>query len=60
MHARLKTYLPPWMQEWLDVIVPLLQIALIVLATYFFSLLTTIVPAWQAARIYPAEALRYE
>lgn len=33
MHARLKAYLPLWMQEWLDVIVPLLQIAVIVLAT---------------------------
>jgi putative ABC transport system permease protein len=42
------------------VAIPWLQIALIVLATYLFSLLTTIVPAWQAARIYPAEALRYE
>lgn len=39
---------------------PWLQIALIVLATYLFSLLTTIAPAWQASRIYPAEALRYE
>ena len=39
---------------------PWLQISLIVLAAYAFSLLTTILPAWQAARIYPAEALRYE
>jgi putative ABC transport system permease protein len=42
------------------VAIPWQQIALIVLATYLFSLLTTIIPAWQAARIYPAEALRYE
>jgi putative ABC transport system permease protein len=42
------------------VAIPWQQIALIVLATYLFSLLTTILPAWQAARIYPAEALRYE
>jgi putative ABC transport system permease protein len=42
------------------VAIPWLQIGLIVLATYLFSLLTTIIPAWQAARIYPAEALRYE
>ncbi len=42
------------------VAIPWGQIALIVLATYLFSLLTTILPAWQAARIYPAEALRYE
>jgi putative ABC transport system permease protein len=40
--------------------IPWGQIALIVLAAYLFSLLTTILPAWQAARIYPAEALRYE
>lgn len=39
---------------------PWLQIVLIVLAAYLFSLLTTIAPAWQAARIYPADALRYE
>lgn len=36
------------------------QIAWIVLAAYGFSLLTTILPALQASRIYPAEALRYE
>jgi putative ABC transport system permease protein len=42
------------------VAMPWLQIALAVLATYLFSLLTTILPAWQASRIYPAEALRYE
>jgi putative ABC transport system permease protein len=40
--------------------IPWGQIGLIVVATYLFSLLTTILPAWQAARIYPAEALRYE
>lgn len=39
---------------------PWLQIALVVLTAYFFSLITTITPAWQAARVYPAEALRYE
>ena len=32
----------------------------IVLAAYLFSLLTTVLPAVQAARIYPADALRYE
>jgi putative ABC transport system permease protein len=42
------------------VAIPWGQIGLILLATYLFSLLTTILPAWQAARIYPAEALRYE
>ena len=40
--------------------VPWLQIGLILLAAYGFSLLTTILPAYQASRIYPAEALRYE
>ena len=39
---------------------PWLQVVLIVLAAYLFSLLTTIAPAWQASRIYPADALRYE
>jgi putative ABC transport system permease protein len=40
--------------------VPWGQIGAIVLGAYLFSLLTTILPALQAARIYPAEALRYE
>ncbi len=39
---------------------PWLQIGSILLLAYGFSLLTTIVPAVQASRIYPAEALRYE
>jgi len=42
------------------VTIPWLQIGLVVLGAYAFSLLTTIAPAWQAARIYPADALRYE
>jgi putative ABC transport system permease protein len=40
--------------------VPWGQIGIIVLGAYLFSLLTTILPALQAARIYPADALRYE
>ena len=32
MLERLKTLLPPWMHDWLDIIVPGVQIALIVLA----------------------------
>jgi putative ABC transport system permease protein len=39
--------------------VPWLQIILIVVAAYLVSLVTTILPARSAARIYPAEALRY-
>ncbi len=39
---------------------PWLTIAGILAAAWLFSLLTTILPAWQASRIYPAEALRYE
>ena len=40
--------------------VPWGQIGVIVLGAYLFSLLTTILPAIQASRIYPADALRYE
>jgi len=43
-----------------DFSTPWLQIGLIVVAAYGFSLLTTLLPAYQASRIYPAEALRYE
>jgi putative ABC transport system permease protein len=40
--------------------IPWAAIGLIVLIAYGSSLLTTILPALQASRIYPAEALRYE
>ena len=40
--------------------IPWLQIIIIVAVAYIFSLLTTFLPARQASRIYPAEALRYE
>jgi putative ABC transport system permease protein len=40
--------------------VPWAQVGIIVLGAYLFSLLTTILPAVQASRIYPADALRYE
>ena len=40
--------------------IPWAQIAIIVAIAYAFSLLTTFLPARQASRIYPAEALRYE
>ncbi len=39
---------------------PWLEIGGILVLAYVFSLLTTILPAAQASRIYPAEALRYE
>ena len=39
---------------------PWLQISVIVGITYLFSIITTYLPALQASRIYPAEALRYE
>ena len=40
--------------------VPWLQMVVILGVTYLFSLLATYLPARQASRIYPAEALRYE
>ena len=40
--------------------VPWIQIIIIISATYIFSMLATIVPARQASRTTPAEALRYE
>ena len=40
--------------------IPWAQIGLIVVVAYAASLATTYLPAWQASRIYPAEALRYE
>jgi putative ABC transport system permease protein len=44
----------------LQLVIPWQQIGGIVLLAYAASLLTTYLPSWQAARIYPAEALRYE
>ena len=40
--------------------IPWVQIIIIVAVAYLFSLLATFLPARQASRIYPAEALRYE
>lgn len=40
--------------------VPWLQLGVILAIAYGFSLLMALIPALQAARIYPAEALRYE
>ena len=54
-------------QEFFDVLAdgrtfatPWPQLILVVLLAYGLSLLATILPAYQAAKIYPAEALRYE
>jgi putative ABC transport system permease protein len=43
-----------------EYIVPFGQIGLIVVLAYVVSLITTILPARAASKIYPAEALRYE
>ena len=40
--------------------VPWIQVLIIVVFAYLFSLVTTFLPARQASRTYPAEALRYE
>ena len=40
--------------------IPWLQITIIIVLAYLFSLVTTFLPARQASRIHPAEALRYE
>ena len=40
--------------------VPWMQLGVILVLTYGFSLLTTFLPARQASKVYPAEALRYE
>jgi putative ABC transport system permease protein len=46
--------------EGMTAVIPWGQIVLIVALAYLASLLTTFLPAYRAARIYPAEALRYE
>ena len=40
--------------------IPWIQIGVILAVTYAASLLATFLPARQASRVYPAEALRYE
>ena len=40
--------------------IPWTSLGVITVIAYAMSLLTTFLPSWQAARIYPAEALRYE
>jgi len=46
--------------EGLELVVPWVRIILIVALAYGASLLTTFIPALQASRVYPAEALRFE
>jgi ABC-type lipoprotein release transport system permease subunit len=40
--------------------IPWGTLGLIIVIAYAMSMLTTYLPSWQASRIYPAEALRYE
>ncbi len=40
--------------------IPWIQMIVILGLTYFFSLLATYIPARQASKVYPAQALRYE
>ncbi|GAB1385696.1 mechanosensitive ion channel family protein [Melaminivora sp.] len=59
MNARLKIFLPEWLQDWLDVIVPLLHIALIALATLLlYRLLQRIFRRASAHYQFPHELLR--
>lgn len=46
--------------EGMEALIPWGQIVLITVLAYLASLTTTFIPAYRAARIYPAEALRYE
>ncbi len=46
--------------EGMKAVLPWTQIAMIMALAYVASLITTFLPAYRAARIYPAEALRYE
>ena len=43
-----------------EFVIPWLKVILIALGAYIFSILITLLPARQAAKIAPAEALRYE
>ena len=39
---------------------PVIPVVLILLGSFLAALVSTALPAWQAARLRPAEALRYE
>jgi putative ABC transport system permease protein len=47
-------------QSGLTLVVPVRNIALIALAAILASLIAALLPAWQAGRVTPADALRYE
>ncbi len=47
-------------QSGLTLVVPWAEIALICAAALGASLLAALLPAWQAGRVAPADALRYE
>ena len=40
--------------------IPWLSVTAILVSTFGLTLLSSLLPAWQASRVYPAEALRYE
>ncbi len=46
--------------ENLEFQMPWMELAIIAGVSWVASMLMTIIPAWQASKIYPAEALRYE
>ena len=50
---------PSW-QGSLTFAVPWAHLAIVFVAVFAAALLTTLAPAARAARVYPAEALRYE
>ena len=50
---------PSW-QGSLQFTVPWLHMAIVFVAVFAAALATTLAPAARAARVYPAEALRYE
>ena len=46
--------------ENLEFQMPWMELAIVAGVAWVASMLMTIIPAWQASKIYPAEALRYE
>lgn len=50
----------PGMGALFEFSIPWRTLGVIIAISYGTSMLTTLLPSWQASRIYPAEALRYE